>query len=74
MSLPTLISVAVTRTMTKGNLEREGFTWLTLCNHSMSLGKVKARTQSRNLEAEIELEVKEESCLILMAFSASLLT
>ena len=54
-----MISVAVTSTMTKGILEREGITWLILSSHSMSLGKIKARTQSRNLEAEIELEVKE---------------
>lgn len=71
--LSALISVAVISTVAKGNLERKGCTWLTLSSHSLWLSKVRARTESRNLQAETESEAVEDSCLFPMAFSSSFL-
>ena len=58
--------------MTKSNLGKKEFISFTCPHHSPSLKEVRARVQSRNLEAEIEAETMEEyyfTGLLPMAYS-----
>lgn len=42
---PSLLSTTMIKTMTKNNLRRKGFIWLTYIPHSSLLSKAKAKTQ-----------------------------
>lgn len=57
--------------MTKTNLGRKGFMWLT--GWSPSLREALTGTQDRKLEAGIESESTKEYYLLPLAYSASLL-
>jgi hypothetical protein len=50
--------------MTKSNLGRQKFIWLTLVGHSPSFREIKAGTEGMNLEAGTEAETIEEHCLL----------
>lgn len=46
-------------TMTRSDLGRKGFSWLTLPDHGPSL-----KGEDRNLEAETEVEIMEGCCML----------
>lgn len=62
---PSLLSIVVIKTMTKSDLVRKGFVWLTGHYQSLLLREDEARIkQGRKLEAEVEAETMEKSCLL----------
>lgn len=58
---PSLLSLAVINSITKNNLGKEEFIWLTYC---WSLSEVRTGTQGKNLEAKSDTEAKEELHLL----------
>lgn len=59
-------ALVVINTMTKGKLEREGFTWLPCPHHSPSEEEEKGRSRSRNLKSKTEENMEECSLLALL--------